>query len=795
MNRLFVLVALTATLITGCGGGGSGSGSSSTQPTATDTADAKAASMTLTYDPTTRMATLQWNDTFPDASSYQIQDQSSSGAWQKIDAVPGTGGSGKSLTWSQTVAVNTMLRVVAVLPNYVVPLETPGGQDSLQATAPSGNPTIVLNQMQPVSGSVTATIGGGGTYASVTYYVDLQTVGTSTQGPNYAVTFDTSALTEGSHLLLARLETSPGSYVEIRLTMQVTQPAVAVTIISVDAGSNGYVDINIEATAASGITTVTGTIDGQVVGTLNAPNACFNDCVGKDNAYLIAVPSANYASGVHTFGAQAVDGNGQSASTSMKAAIDNPPQLTLTAPVNGVLANGSLLISGTFSSDKKNGEPNLTVMLGDVPVLSTKTSPFSTTFSLVGVTPGSYTLTATVTDSSRDFTIVRALVSVTSSTALTYSPLFELPISSTLWDASGSYAAYEQIFTNGYYPSPFYPLPSAYLRSGTTVTSLDLLTVPYSVPVYQVSMSGGFVSPTGYVFGQGNPGNLMLALGQYSADDIYMWTPNGARTDLSVLLGAAGSNGGANLLALHWPWVMWANGTNSSCAAGNYYLYPVAGTSLVAYNAISGEIDTVPGGGAVSAIDFYLSNAGTPLLYFERVDCNGGSSNVFLWNQATQQVTQVTTNNISYDPASDGTFLAWREQSTGSAPYPLLVTNLSNNTTQTLTTNVQSYYVGGGIVAWTEPSTVGTDLIAYDGTGNTVVSSQPGNGIPNVIVSGGFVVFEENSALYAWSPSGGRKLIFQGLPVKEFMHGSTLYFVNSSAFSTGGGAVYAVTLN
>ncbi len=65
-----------------------------------------------------------------------------------------------------------------------------------------------------------------------------------------------------------------------------------------------------------------------------------------------------------------------------------------------------------------------------------------------------------------------------------------------------------------------------------------------------------------------------------------------------------------------------------------------------------------------------------------------------------------------------------------------------------------------------------------------------------VAVSDGFVVFEENSVVYAWSPSGGTKLLFQGLPARAFMHGSTLYFVNNgSALPAGGGAVYALPLN
>ena len=95
------------------------------------------------------------------------------------------------------------------------------GATSVQVTVPTTVPTIVLDQAQPVSGTVNASIANGGTYSSVSYYLDLTLAGTSTTAPAYSVAVNTVALTAGAHQLIARLATGPDSYIELRLTFQV----------------------------------------------------------------------------------------------------------------------------------------------------------------------------------------------------------------------------------------------------------------------------------------------------------------------------------------------------------------------------------------------------------------------------------------------------------------------------------------------------------------------------------------------------------------------------------------------
>lgn len=109
-------------------------------------------------------------------------------------------------------------------------------------------------------------------------------------------------------------------------------------------------------------------MDGNAVGTLMAPSA-------TNSIYSFQVTGT---SGAHAFQAQAIDNNGQSATTaSVTIIIDNPPKLSMSSPVDGGLINGTLHIAGTVISDK-TGTVSTTATLGNLPVLNATTSSFST---------------------------------------------------------------------------------------------------------------------------------------------------------------------------------------------------------------------------------------------------------------------------------------------------------------------------------------------------------------------------------------------------------------------------------
>ncbi len=320
------MIWLACVVLAACGGGGGGNSSSTTPPTPTakQLAEAKSAQLTATLNIANNQATLAWSDTFPAGTSYSIEQLAADGSWSSLDAVPGTSGSGAALSWTRTVNSATTLRVAVPETGYSVPLDTPSGKTSVMVAPPAAIPTITLSQAQPVSGNVTLSIAGGNSYSEVLWFVDLNSIGNSTAGPDYSIVLNAGTLTQGSHLILAQLESSPDSYLQIRLTMQAQNPEVTVNANVV--GTSGTVSLNVSATSAYGIVSVTATLDGNTIGTLTAPNCTFGGPYGC-SPYEFTINATAAGSGTHTVSVVATDGNGVSASQTFQVTFSDPPTL------------------------------------------------------------------------------------------------------------------------------------------------------------------------------------------------------------------------------------------------------------------------------------------------------------------------------------------------------------------------------------------------------------------------------------------------------------------------------------
>ncbi len=667
-----------------------------------------------------------------------------------------------------------------------------GGGSSAGPPPPPPPPTaIILSQSQPVSGSVTISINGGSTYTSVDYLIDFQEVGKSTQGPGYAIVYDTTSLAPGQHVFIAHVQTSPGVYVDLRLTVEVVAPEMTLQVVGNSSSVPGILEILINATAASGITRVSAALNGTVVGTLTAPNcsAPGSPVPCSEFNYIFTVASGSYPTGNYTITVQAVDGNGKTGSASTTVTIDNPnlgaPVVMLTSPANGALVYGTLHIAGTFASAAAGATVKLLVCFGQMvqgcgygsgafTIYTTSASPFATDYSLAGLPPGLYVVYVKATDNSGRTAVVAADVYVTSSAALVYPIGFHLPGSYTsFWDADdGSYAWGSGSFCTA--PSAFKPLappPAAYVSSGATTISLDLSAPAVNSQWGHVGFNCfvGVALSDGYFFVQGYVDNGSAFDPFSPPNHLYDWTPDGARSDLSAASGT-------HLVGAHGPWVLSEEGVpaNATCPPVSPMIFGIA------YNAVTKETDTITLSGNLFpgqfTNDFYLSPTGTPLEYFDAYDCTTGGSNVFVWDQSTGTVTAVTTDNMSYRPTSDGTFLAWANSYAPGIPSTLHVRNLVSNTDQTPATTAQSFWVGG-IIAWTENSAGGISLLANDGTKTSLLSTQPADSNPylDTLVGGGKVVFSEKNAVYSWSPQNGRHLLFDVQPNQKFMKGGTLY--------------------
>ncbi len=756
-----------------CGGGGSAPSATPTPPppppppsaSATDLSNARAANLSATLDAATQLITLQWSDTFPAGTAYAIEQQSSGGSWSSIDSVPGPNGSGATLAWTRTTNTSLTLRVAAQKVGYEVPLDTASGNTSVAVTLPTGNPTIQLDQSQPLAGTANLSIANGGAYSRVAWYVDLNSIGTSTTAPSYSMPLLASNLTAGTHLILARLETAPDSYVELRLTIQVANPEVAVTVgVS---GTSGNVYVNVTATSAYGIVLVGASLDGNSLGTLSAPNCSGMGCGAT---YQFAVNASTAGSGLHTITAIATDGNSVSASASRSVTFSNPPTLTLSTPADGALVNGSLQIAGSFGTDKPGVTVSVAGTLGSVPVLAAASSPFSSTFSLSGVVAGAYTLTVTATDSSGQTSTISQQITVTSSSSIVYPPAFTLGTGGSLLAVNGSNAVYAT--GNGQI--------HRHTSSADTILSQGTIT----------NLSGWQVSSDGAVFAQGfgtdRPGGAV---------SIYLW-PAATSTAINLSNAAGSSSIYDQLLPVHYPWVLWA-----SLVSSHWSQYTL-------YNVMTGENLTIPGPAGVTLVgnnncDFI--SAGGTLTLFYWVESQAANlqytTNVYRWEQASHASTPLSSDGLSLYPQTDGNRVAWQTDHTApppNPPYTLSTLALGSNASATLSSSMTSFQLSSGLLGWLEQtiSTSANGISTVTAQSIKAADSTTSSTISNLLsstffgASGGYVAFEENGHLYDWSVTGGRTLLFDAAPGQVHLTGTTLYFTNGS-----GQTVYAVPMH
>lgn len=734
--------------------------------------------MTAVLDTASRQATLSWADTFPAGTSYSIQQQAADGSWSSIDAVPGTTGTGSTLDWTRAINASTTLRVIVPETGYSVPLQTPGGQTSVVVEPPTTIPTITLSQAQPVVGDVTLSIGGGGPYSAVQWFADLNAIGTSTADPDYDIVLNAATLTAGPHLILAQLESSPDSYIQIRLQIQVQNPELAISAV-VYGTSGTAVPLDVTATSAYGITSVSAFLDGNSLGTLNAPN-------GSSRDFLFRINETAAGSGSHTINVQATDGNGVSVSKILTVTFSNPPSLTVTTPFDGALANGTLNIAGTFSSDKPGVTVSVKATFGGtatstgLPVLNATTSPFSGSFSLAGVNPGTYTLTVVATDSTGQSTYVGDAVTVTSSPALVYTPVLILgPWGSTadgpgaeLLSVSSPYILYQD--STG---------KNIHLYTSSSDTVLPLGPIPQTD-----GPLGGIVTNGGYVFASASGSDRPI-------DDlsVYMWSPgSSAPQNLSIASGMPGTFD--SLHAVHFPWVLWDSevvnaGSNS--------------TQSILYDVMSGQTVTIPPPAGTSQVeigDFTDVNGDLAVFYTATGPAN--SSNVYSWDQATGISTQLSSDGLSGGPQpggfsggpeTDATTVAWASSNGMIADqniYTLTAENIASRSDVTLSTNMTSFALGDGVLAWVELSSNGTGQSIKAWNGSAIVTITNLSSSKLFGSSGGYVAYQVAGQLYDWSPTGGSVLLFNAVPGSVLLDGSMLYFTNGTSQ-----ALYAVQMH
>jgi hypothetical protein len=523
---------------------------------------------------------------------------------------------------------------------------------------------IMADRAEPLTGtnvqlSPSASVHG----AEVTWYADTVLLGT---GPT--VSWNTRLVANGTHQLMARVKISSTKTVEIRRTVNVANPSVAVYNQGVE-GTSGAIRITVRATSAFGVASVSATLDGTPLATLTSPNVCDTGTCTPD---LYRFQVVNAASGDHTLVVKATDGAGSTDQISIPVPVANAPVLTLTNVSNGLLAHGSLKVAGTASTDK-GGPVAVTVSLGDITILQTQGPTFSTTYDISGLAPGSYTLTVQATDSTQSSVRQQRMVYVTGSSAMVYAPLKPMSEDSQLLAIDGARLLYLEF-------DPRYPAGSVHLLD--TDTNADVV-LPGTATTWVEAPFKNWQASAGQVFAASR-----------NADDcvggrcIYRWGNDGARTNLSAANPWAVGKEQTNPV-VHDGFALWANETNDytltlyNLATGSYSLITPTATSC----------------GSCAKYDFTVS-AGVVTVFYDA----GG--NVYRWNAATGVATQLSTpGGNSTAPQTDGTRVAWHTAPTDdmSGRGALVIQPVAGGTVTTIAAaNVTKFVLQNGMLAWIE---------------------------------------------------------------------------------------------
>ncbi|SHF06110.1 Ig-like domain-containing protein [Thermomonas hydrothermalis] len=197
------------------------------------------------------------------------------------------------------------------------------------------------------SGTITlsATASDNVGVSKVEFLIDGVLVGTDTTAP-YALTYDSTALSNGSHTLVARAYDAAGNVgTSAAVTFSVSNTAADTTPPTVNAsetGSSGTITLSATASDNVGVSKVEFLVDGVLKGTVFTP------------PYTLALNSTTLSDGSHTLVARAYDAAGNVGTSSAVAFTISNASAAVERIVNGGFEAGSsswTASTGVITSD------------------------------------------------------------------------------------------------------------------------------------------------------------------------------------------------------------------------------------------------------------------------------------------------------------------------------------------------------------------------------------------------------------------------------------------------------------
>ncbi len=636
--------------------------------------------------------------------------------------------------------------VTTVTPDSATPaVETPGNTQTENTQPDSGSsdpatlPEILMDQSEPVSGAVKLSLSNHFPYPSVSWYSNLRLIGVGTD-----TTWKTTDEKNGTYLILAKIQLADGTYAEIRRNITVADGNL--TISAEINGVTGTIGVGVFASSKYGVAKVEASFDGNPASSLAEPNGCTGqNCFrvfGVKNSFRFYLDAMTAGSGDHSVLLTMTDTAGNSKSLTVPFTISNPPIVNISSPsTDNIFANGTLLIAGNYTTDKKD-VVTVTASLGDYTFMQTSDQQFAQTLDLSGIKVGTYNLTVQAKDSTDGVTTMSYKVIVTSTPA--YQPLFTIDSNSQLVAAEGDNVLYSNAFQE--------------FRVRNTTTGQEII-LNSEISLYNWQISNGYI----YASGQ-------CTEADYLSKCIYQSSPDGSMRNLS------NSNSSLNSFnfIVHGHYVMWGNDN------GTYTLYDTNSQTdtqgIMPSPAISGDYD------------FNVQNGIVSIVYQALTE--GSGYDIFCWTSDTQTSTRLTNDNMVKNTIkTDGIQVAWRQYSPQTPSSSLLVQPISGGNATTLSSDVKNYALAGnGIVSWQETGM----LKVKTQTGISILASND----PTLYGAGdGQVIFSEGGKTYSWNATTGiSTLRLDTTPTQTFITNGSAYFVIGDDYSSRK-TVYRVSLD
>ncbi len=664
-------------------------------------------------DPGTLNLTIQWIDRFTDENAFGIEKLNSE-SWQRVATLPFIEGTDNETSWTTTMEESGEYRVVVDKPDYSLPLHSSSGNDQFQVAIPTTTPTITIDTEEPIIGNTIISLNNASGITAVDYFINFQTLGSSSQADDFPVNWHSNSVANGIHLISAMATTSPGVYLDLRRQVQVDNPNFS--LVSTLSATFGEANLDVTTFAEMGVESVESFVDGNSIGVLTSPN--------YQSLFRWTIDTQNLDHGTHSFRTHVMDRSGNSLETTLTQDINQPPVPVLDYPSDGAIVSGTLTINGSFTDDAPGTV--LTAHLGSLTFFTTTESPFTGQYSLDQVAPGNYTLSIRATDTD-NFARGISLQIVVEDPDIMSSELIKG--NAQLLDAKNGDVLFQT------------PNEAVYIRSSGGSEQL-------------LPDTAAIVHSQGWQLCQGNALVYGVLNGYPNPYQVFLYDASGQRRNLSEET-QTGAYFDVHPVS-QWPWVVW-----HSSPAKTYFLLNLQTDQVI-------EIDK-PAGTSVTGnhqFDLAVSDTDTRLFYW------AGTSpdlDVYYFSTLTGTSTKVTTSGLNTSLTTDNERVAWKLDS-----HTYLAGPVSSPQSASSFTDIGNQLeLGGGVLAWVDFDGVSQSIIVDDGIRTTLSLLR----YTYIFAVGGdgYVVFWEPGQMKVWDRQNGIRVVMNSDSAKVIVDGHDLY--------------------